>query len=139
MFAVRGIIVMAMLAALPAQAATCVRATHALAAGAVPSAEDFAAADCGSEHPARAVRYDAAQRSARLSRPVKADEVIAAIPAAMLAGVVPGQTLYVQIRVGPVVVQREVTALQPASPGQRLFVRAADGTVMSVRYPGVKG
>ena len=139
MFAARGIIVIAMLAALPAQAATCERATHALAAGAVPSADDFSAADCGAEPPAPAVRYDTAQRSARLSRPLAQGEVIAAIPSSMMAGVVPGQTLYVQIRVGPVVVQREVTALQPASPGQKLFVRAADGAVMSVRYPGVKG
>lgn len=115
------------------------RATRALAAGKVPAAADLASADCGAGHPAAAVRYDAALRAARLSRPLQADEVIAAIPASMMADVVPGQILYVQIRVGPVVVQREVTALQPASPGQKLFVRAADGTVMSVRYPGIDG
>jgi flagella basal body P-ring formation protein FlgA len=133
------LVVLAVLAALPAHAATCLSATRALAAGTVPAGGDFATADCGAGHPAPAVRYDAAVQSARLSRPLAAGEVIPGFPSSMMADVVPGQTLYVQVRVGPVVVQREVTALQPASPGQKLFVRAADGTVMSVRYPGVKG
>jgi len=123
------------LAALPVpEASSCMRATHALATGAVPTAEDFVATACGDTKPLRAVRYDTALRAARMARPLAPGEVIAAVPASMLAAIRPGETLYVQAHVGPVVVQREVQALQPAKAGQKLFVRAADGTVMSVRF-----
>jgi len=115
------------------------RAMHAMAAGAVPTPKDFAPAACEAVKPAAVTRYDTTLRAARLSRALQPNEVIAAIPAAMMAGVSPGDTLSVQVRVGPVVVEREVEALQPAHPGQKLFVRAADGTVMSVRYPGGAG
>ena len=117
----------------------CMRATHALAVGAVPTARDFAAIACGDAKPVRVLRYDAAQRAARLMRPLQPGEVIAAVPASMVAAIRPGETLYVQAHVGSVVVQREVEALQPARPGQKLFVRAADGTVMSVRFDGGAG
>lgn len=134
------VIAVAAVAALPAQAAdTCLRATHDLAAGAVPAASDFATADCDGARPLSAVRYDAAIHAVRLSRRLESGERIAAFPAAMVANIVPGQKLFVQVHVGPVVVEREVEALQPANPGQRLFVRAADGTVMSVRYGGDAG
>ncbi len=134
------LIAVAAFVALPAQAAdTCLRATRALAAGTVPAASDFAAAACGDTKPLPAVRYDKGLRAARLMRALQPDEMIADLPAAMMAGVVPGQKLFVQVHVGPVVVQREVEALQPANPGQKLFVRAADGTVMSVRYGGDAG
>ncbi|WP_443751365.1 hypothetical protein [Asticcacaulis solisilvae] len=123
-----------------AQAAdTCLRATRALAVGAVPGVSDFTAVACDGTKSAPAVRYDAAMRAARMTRALQPGDVIAAIPASMMAGISPGQKLFVQVHVGPVVVQREVEALQPASPGQKLFVRAADGTVMSVRFTGDAG
>jgi len=127
-------------AALPAQAAdTCLRATHALAAGAVPAASDFTAEACNDAKPLPAVRYDKALHVARLSRDLQPGDVIADLPASLMTGIVPGQKLYVQVHIGPVVVQREVEALQPADPGQKLFVRASDGTVMTVRYDGGAG
>jgi len=110
------------------------RAEHALAGGAVPTAGDFTAVACGDAKAVAAVRYDAAMQAARLSRALRPGDVIAAVPPSLMAGIVPGDKLYIQVHVGPVVVQREVEALQPASPGQKLFVRSADGEVMSVRY-----
>lgn len=122
------------LAASPADAGeSCMRATRALAIGAVPAAGNFTAADCGGA-PIPAVRYDAAMRAVRLVHALRPGDVIRAMPAAMMTGISPGDTLTVAVKVGPVVVQRQVEALQPANPGQRLFVRAADGKVISVLY-----
>lgn len=115
---------------------SCMRATRALIAGAVPAADDLVEVDCGDIKPPLVVRYDADMRTVRLARPVHADEIIAAIPVSMTAAVSPGEKLFVVIRVGPVMLQREVEALQPANPGQKLFVRTADGQVMSALYPG---
>lgn len=113
----------------------CVSAMRPLSAGAVPSAEDFAAASCDGR-PESAVRYDANMRAARLTRDLAPGDVIAEIPSSLMAAVSPGQKLYVTARVGPVLVQREVAALQPANPGQKLFVRASDGEVMTALYSG---
>ena len=138
MFAKSLLLVMPLaLAAFQAQAADgCMRATRALVVGAVPSAQDLVAADCGNAKPAPAVRYDAAMRTVRLTRALQADDIVAFVPAAMMASITPGQKLYVSVQVSPVIVQREVEALQPANPGQKLFVRAADGKVFSVLYTG---
>ncbi len=112
------------------------RATRALTAGSVPSAQDLVPADCGAGKPAAAVRYDTGMRAVRMVRAVQPDEIVAEVPPAMMASISPGQKLYVMVQVSPVVVQREVEALQPANPGQKLFVRAADGKVFSVFYAG---
>jgi hypothetical protein len=114
-------------------------ATHALAAGAVPTAQDFVAVACGAVKPTAALRYDAGLHAARLSRALQPGDLVAGIPSSMMDSIRPGETLYVQAHVGPVVVQRPVEALQPANPGQKLFVRAPDGTVMSVLYSGGAG
>jgi len=83
-----------------------------------------------------AVRYDRAMGAVRLAHDLQPGDVVAEIPPSMMAGIGPGEKLYVTVRVGPVLVQREVEALQPANPGQKLFVRAADGQVISVLYAG---
>lgn len=114
----------------------CVMAVRPLSAGAVPSAADFAAADCGGNPPEAAVRYDANMRAARLIRDLAPGDIVAEVPAPLMASISPGQKLYVTVQAGPVLVQREVEALQPANPGRKLFVRAADGKVMSVLYSG---
>lgn len=115
---------------------TCLRATQAMAAGTVPPASGFVAADCGESRPATAMRYDTALRTVRLARALQPGDVVAGIAPGLMADIMPGQALYVVSRVGPVVVQRRVEALQPANPGQRLFVRGGDGKVMSVLYAG---
>lgn len=55
-----------------------------------------------------------------------------AVPLAAKPPIVPGQTLQLASRVGPVGIERPVTALQ-VSRGKRVFVRDTDGTVFSVR------
>ena len=44
-----------------------------------------------------------------------------------------GDSLTLEVRVGPVKVEREVRALQSGWPGRRLFVRTPEGAVLSVR------
>ncbi len=117
-------------------ASGCMRAVRDLAAGAAPSAQDFVADACDSGKPKTVMRYDASMRTMRLTRALNAGEVVAAAPSAMMAGIGPGESLYVATQAGPVVVQRKVEALQAANPGQKLFVRTGDGTVMSVLYAG---
>jgi hypothetical protein len=55
-------------------------------------------------------------------------------PPAPEATVHPGDALDLTVDVGPVRVERQVTALQPARDGDRLFVSDADGRPLSVRY-----
>jgi hypothetical protein len=45
-----------------------------------------------------------------------------------------GRHLALVANVGPVRVTRDVEALQSAGPGERLFVRDADGQILSTRY-----
>jgi hypothetical protein len=41
------------------------------------------------------------------------------------------------VAIGPIRVERQVTAMQAADPGQRMFVKEADGSMLSVRYAGL--
>ncbi len=119
----------------PAEATqTCMRATHSLIAGQVPSEDDLIPTDCGDVKPASVVRYDADLRSVRFARSIQPNEIIGSIPKDLMAAVTPGQRLYVSVKVGPVTVERVVEAMQPAKPGQSLFVRTADGQIMKVLY-----
>jgi len=45
-----------------------------------------------------------------------------------------GSRLHLVIRKGPVIVEREVSAIRPIRAGDRGFVRAADGQVLSARF-----
>ncbi len=48
--------------------------------------------------------------------------------------VLPGDTLSLVVFSGSARIERKVEALQAARPGEHLFVRAADGDVLSVQY-----
>ena len=50
----------------------------------------------------------------------------------------PGEMLSLIVATGAVRIERRVEAMQPARPGQRLFVKSADGQVLSVRYEEVR-
>lgn len=103
--------------------------------GAAPTSDDFETSACSPSKLTRAFRFDAATGSARAVRDLSAGEVVAALPASAIASVIPGQKLFLTTRVGPVEVDREVTALQPARSGGALFVRTQDGKIFSVAAP----
>jgi flagella basal body P-ring formation protein FlgA len=82
-------------------------------------------------------RYDAALGIARLARPVAQGEIVRAAPEFGASMIRPGDVLELVSAAGSVRIERDVEALQAARPGQRLFVRAHDGQVISVRYEDV--
>jgi hypothetical protein len=115
----------------------CMVAKTSLAVGDIATRSNFTAAACPPEGPsARAFRYSAATGSAYAVRSITAGEQVLSVPSGDLAAVRPGQSLFITARAGPVRVQREVVAVQPAAMGRALFVKAADGKVFSV--PGVR-
>lgn len=123
-----GLFIAALISAAP-QPAACMATTRAIPAGGTVSRSDFTPAAC-TEAPAT-LRYDARLKAARAGRALEAGETVAALPGFALPAVRSGETLHVRTQIGPVVVDREVVALQPGQPGGRIFVRTADGEVFA--------
>jgi flagella basal body P-ring formation protein FlgA len=117
-----------------ASSGTCLRALEAQPADAIPASEKFERNDCPGKRPPSAFRYDAAQGISHLSRAVAKDEIVPAYPEFGEKLVRPGQILSMIVLAGNSRIQRRVQALQAARPGQLLFVRSADGQVLSARY-----
>lgn len=116
----------------------CIRALKPIEAGSFPRANDFVSASCEGSGGGKAFRYDSRARAVRSIRDVRAGETVAALPETLFATVMPGQPLLTVVHVGPVRVERQVEALQPARPGQRLFVRTQDGEVFPIAYPSAQ-
>jgi flagella basal body P-ring formation protein FlgA len=113
----------------------CLKALAALPEGSIPVSEKFRRVDCpSSEAPAAAFRYDRVQGSSHLSRSILEGEVVPIFPEFEMRLVQPGQTLLMVISTGAARIERKVEALQTARPGQKLFVRSADGQILSARY-----
>lgn len=98
------------------------------------SAADLAPASCA-ESPLSAFAYDDTTGALRSARDLRSGEAVARPPAFALAAIAPGQTVTIRASIGPVVVERDVVALQSARAGQNLFVRSADGQVFTVAAP----
>ncbi|MCX8475453.1 MAG: flagella basal body P-ring formation protein FlgA [Sphingomonas sp.] len=109
----------------------CFEAVRTLSAGAPIRAEDVMAVACDGKRDAVAVRYD---RSARAALPVAAVPTggylgrISVLPS---GAVVKGERLTLRSSAGPVVIEREVTALQSGRSGERIFVQDANGAVFA--------
>jgi hypothetical protein len=115
----------------------CVRAVRPIAAGAVPSRDDFDLVPCEAASP-RSFRYEASLRTVRTVRAVAEGEVVRPWPDFGSDRIAAGQSLTLKAFIGPVSVEREVVAAQSALPGQHVFVRNSDGAVQSVRYEVVR-
>lgn len=127
-------LVVATLAAAPQ--AHCLKALAPLAADSVPVSGNFEPADCAAGKAAPAFRYDQAIRSTRLARAIAPGEIVPVYPEFGIDMVRPGQMLQLVVTSGAARIVREVQAMQPARQGQRLFVKSADGQILSVRYEG---
>jgi hypothetical protein len=112
----------------------CLKVLKPLAADSVPASVDFAPTDCTSDKVGEAFRYDPIGKATRLARPVAAGDVVSVYPEFGVDMVMPGERLRLVVASGQARIEREVEALQSARPGQRLFVRTADGEILSVRY-----
>jgi hypothetical protein len=122
---------------MPVAALLCLQAIAAIPAGAVPARADFVEAPCPAEA-AAALRYEPRLRAMRATRDIAGGETIAAAPASLLPDVRPGDTLFLIAHVGTATVEREVVAAQPGRRGQAIFVRTADGRLVSARLPEVE-
>jgi hypothetical protein len=112
----------------------CFATAHEVPAGARLSSDDVAAVPCQPRGRRAALRYDSAART-----PI----AVSVLPAGTYLGrlmplpdrqVAAGEPLLLRSSAGPVTIEREVTAMQPARPGARLFVRDPDGRIFAVRY-----
>jgi hypothetical protein len=111
----------------------CLQARSPLAAKAVPNPKNFQPVAC----PMKGVvplRYDVAARVTRASRRLEIGDIVRRWPGAQLDAVRPGDVLTASVSEGAVRIDRRVTALQPALPGQGLFIRDDDGHVLTARY-----
>lgn len=122
--------------AMTGAAPACLRAMASISTGAVPSLRDFAPSACDGKA-ARAFRFDAAARTIRSVRPIRTGDIVPSWPDAQAEAIRPGDRLFLKVAMGSVLIEREVEALQPAVPGERLFVRDGDMNILSVRYESV--
>jgi hypothetical protein len=114
--------------------AACVRVLANLAKDAAPLAGDFEPTACGEEH-ASLFRYDPVDGVLKAKAAIALGEIVAAPSLSLLAAVRAGETFQLRIKIGPVAVERTVTALRAARLAKTLLVRTDDGVVLSVPFP----
>ena len=109
-----------------------------LPAGAVVTTDDVVASACGPSDRAL-FGYDPAVRSVVARHAVPAGTPLRAVRTAATAPVQPGQSLVLRTAIGPVTIERAVSAVQPARAGARLFARTQDGAVVAARVAAAGG
>jgi hypothetical protein len=117
--------------------AVCLKVLAPVAAHAAPRPEAFAPVACPQPAPASVYRYDAVYASTMTARALVPGEIVRAFPEFKTRMVRPGDKLVLIGASGGVRIERDVVAIQAARPGQRLFVQASDGKLISVRYDEV--
>lgn len=116
----------------PVATRPCWIAAHALGAGAVVTTDDVTPGDTTAGDCAQAAASIAVIDDAPVLRDaVAAGAVLGRLMPAPAGRVAAGTALTLRSVVGPVVVERDVTTLQPAHPGGGVFVRDTDGQVFA--------
>ncbi len=114
-------------------APSCLQALEPVAAGSVPSRNQFSPAPCGEADLTAAFVWDRQRRVIRAARDLQPGDLVRAPKG--LPHIRPGEAFTLKARVGPVVVERQVTAVQAAQGGGPVFVRGRDGEVFAARAP----
>lgn len=112
-------------------AASCFEAARTLSAGTPIDAGDVVAVACDSKRDVVAVRYDRSARAALPVAAVPAGGYLGRLSVLPSGGVAKGERLTLRSAAGPVVIEREVTALQSGRSGDRIFVQDASGAVFA--------
>lgn len=120
-----------MIALVAAVTATCFAAARPLPPATPVTQADVVPADCTAGDRG-AVRFDPASRAVLTDHAVAKGDYLGRLGPLPEAAVARGEPVVLRSRVGSVVIERAVTALQSARMGQRVFVRDADGRVFSV-------
>jgi hypothetical protein len=110
---------------------SCGRLLTAHARGAAPSRAAFAPAACAADADPSPLRYDPSVRAVRFGRAAVAGEVMRLPDPDLFASTAAGEPLRVEVRYGPVSVDRRVTTLQPRRPGRPVAVRTEQGEVFT--------
>ena len=113
---------------------SCMQARRRLARGDVPSSYDFVPAPCDGLA-AHAWQLDRSGQVLLAARDIESGETVVGVGGG-LPDVVPGKRLVISSVVGPVRVERTVTALQAARTDQSLFVRSDAGDIFATVYRG---
>jgi hypothetical protein len=111
-------------------AGICAEAGRDLAAGTALSSSNVVAVPCRDER-AAALRYDRRARILVTRQALPAGAYLGHVGALSDLQTATGATLVLRSTVGPVTIEREVTALQPGRAGKRVFVRDANGRVFA--------
>lgn len=110
----------------------CFEAARALPAGAPIAAENVVPTACDSGRAVADLRYDSSAQAALLRTAVPAGGYLGQLPNPPSGRVAKGARLTLRSMAGPVVIEREVTALQAGRSGERIFVRDASGATFAV-------
>ena len=114
----------------------CYAAARALPTGHALSREDLQPAGC-THDPSSSLTYDATNDVLRSTQTIAAGAYLGRILVSPTPFVDEGGELSIVVTVGPVRIERTVTALQPAAGGDAVFVRDRDGHVF--RAPPLAG
>lgn len=114
----------------------CLRALRDVAEGDVLRSENFVIADCEKARTERSYRYVSAERAVRSRRPIAAGTILPRFAGYGVTNVYPGDRMAFVVSVGPVKIEREISALQSARQNEQMFVRTDDGDILSMPYAG---
>lgn len=108
----------------------CVQARIAIPAGHPIGIDHVVPTDCRSARPP-AMRYDRISGILTAAVAIESGAYLGRLRLGASAAVAKGSTLTLRSASGPVVIERQVTALQPGRSGSRIFVRDEAGAVFS--------
>ena len=132
----------AFLAAIAAAASgspACFATAREVPAGMPLATGDLTPVPCRSKAPHPPLRYDSATRGPIAASVLPAGTYLGRLMPLPGKQVAAGEPLVLRSSIGPVTIERNVTAMQPGSSGKRLFVRDAEGRIFAVRYDAEDG
>lgn len=116
----------------------CFASSRDLSAGSVLSADDVAVTPCQSVSQRAPLRYDRLAGAPVTAATIPAGTYLGRLAPLAQIRIEKGQRLTLRSASGPVVIEREVVAVQPGVPGGRVFVSDASGRVFSVRVGDIR-
>lgn len=116
----------------------CFAASRELPAGSVLSAGDVVVSPCRPVSKRVPLRYDRLAGAPVAAAVIPAGTYLGRLAPLAQVRIEKGQRLTLRSASGPVVIEREVVAMQSGAPGGRVFVSDASGRVFSVRVGEIR-
>jgi hypothetical protein len=115
----------------PLERRPCFALAHPLKAGALVTGDDLLRVSCISDTKPAALRYDGTNGTTRAGAPLDAGSYVGPLVVPHHHYADRGDNLVLGVSIGPVRIERQVFAMQPAAAGSDIFVRDEDGNVFS--------